>query len=247
MTLGWLTAFLDVPHDDHRAAVTFWSAVTATAESAPRGDHGQFRTAVPHVGEAFLRFQDVGASPARVHLDLHVVDVDDVADRAVTLGAVDQPSLPGIRTQRSPGGLTYCLVPYSEGGARPPAPWWPARSGTYACELDQVALDIPPDRYEREVVFWTALTEWSLSPSSTSPEFGFLAGGSSLPLRLLLQRLDSGSDPVTAHLDLACTDVPAEIERHVALGATRAYPGRGWQTMIDPTGQRYCLTGRTPH
>jgi hypothetical protein len=46
-------------------------------------------------------------------------------------------------------------------------------------------------------------------------------------VRWLLQRREQAGpdDRVTAHLDLACADIPA---------------------MADPAGRPYCLTGRVP-
>jgi hypothetical protein len=42
------------------------------------------------------------------------------------------------------------------------------------------------------------------------------------------------------HLDLAGPDVPAEVARHVALGATvvRVFPT--WTMLQDPAGREYC-------
>jgi hypothetical protein len=38
----------------------------------------------------------------------------------------------------------------------------------------------------------------------------------------------------------------AEVRRHVGLGAVRCYDGRGWITLQDPAGMRYCVTSRRP-
>ena len=84
---GWLTAFLDLSSEDHEPTLAFWCAVTGYEVSSPRGGHGQFVTLLPPVGDAHLRVQRLGAGPSRIHLDVHVPDIADAADRAADLGA----------------------------------------------------------------------------------------------------------------------------------------------------------------
>src|SRR5439155_27025838 len=100
-----------------------------------------------------------------------------------------------------------------------------------------------PETYDRECAFWSALTGWSLGGSEHA-EFQHLRGPEGMPLRLLLQRLDDG--PAGAHLDLACDDADEEAVIHTALGASVAYQGKGWITLRDPAGLRYCVTRRKP-
>ena len=78
------------------------------------------------------------------------------------------------------------------------------------------------------------------------PEFEYFPRGAGMPLRLLFQRLGSGSPRM--HVDLACDDVDAEVARHRALGASvvRRVPGM-WTTLRDPAGREYCVTARSPH
>jgi hypothetical protein len=65
-------------------------------------------------------------------------------------------------------------------------------------------------------------------------------------MRMLLQRLGDDAPSAAVHLDLACDDRHAEARRHLELGARHLYDGRGWITLIDPTGRRYCVSGREP-
>ena len=98
-----------------------------------------------------------------------------------------------------------------------------------------------PDRSAES--FWLAVTSSRVS-ARRGPGGAFatlLPGG--MPLRLLLQR--TGGPVAGMHLDFACDDVPAEVARHVKLGAVvvRRVPG-DWTTLRDPAGRDYCVTAR---
>ncbi|HEX6358180.1 VOC family protein [Actinophytocola sp.] len=43
------------------------------------------------------------------------------------------------------------------------------------------------------------------------------------------------------HLDLTCTDLDAEVERLVALGASVVARYDGWVTLTDPEGNEFCV------
>ncbi|RNL80380.1 VOC family protein [Nocardioides marmorisolisilvae] len=218
----WITAFLDFPTGSWENGVRFWRDVTASGLSPVRGADGEFATLLPATGEPFLRVQRTGADRPGIHLDLH--------------GAEDHWE---VRT--SPGGFVFCVnVP--AGGERPPPQAWPGR---HTSLVDQVCLDIPPDAYDAECAYWADLTGWELAPTS-APYMRQLVRPAGMPLRILLQRRDEGSGPVTAHLDIATTDREAEVARHVALGAVVDGGGARWTRMLDPVGMVYCLTDRDP-
>ncbi|GAA2900308.1 hypothetical protein Acy02nite_83210 [Actinoplanes cyaneus] len=242
MTIRWVTGFLDTPAADAPVAEQFWLAVTGTTLSVRRGD-GTFATLRPPSGDAMLRVQVVGDDgPARCHLDLHVADPFTAAPPLLALGAAEVMRDDEIVVLRSPAGIAFCLVPWSGERTAPPAAVWP---GGQASLADQVCLDIPAAGYETEVAFWRAVTGWEFEPMPDSPQFQRLLPPAPIPMRLLLQRLDDG--PAGVHLDLACDDVPAEVARHEALGATvvRRLPG-DWTTLRDPAGRAYCVTARPP-
>ena len=68
-----------------------------------------------------------------------------------------------------------------------------------------------------------------------------------MPVRILLQRLGSDDPgPARAHADLACDDRPAEVHRHVELGAEPVRVAEHWTTLRDPAGLVYCVTDRDP-
>ncbi|EWT01887.1 hypothetical protein N865_12640 [Intrasporangium oryzae NRRL B-24470] len=246
-TVHWVTAFIDLPPGLHAAGTAFWSGATGYAVSPPRGDHLEFTTLLPPVGNPFLKVQQVG-SGRRIHLDLHVRDPEDAAHRAEELGAkVTHRAGPGgYVTLRSPGGLVFCFVTEHHEIRPGPTRW------TYGHEslVDQVCLDIPPDLFEAECSFWSDLTGWPLRRSARRPEFSHLVRPEGIPFRFLFQRLDeSATGEVGAHLDLATDDRESEVRRHEHLGATRdpAPPtSPRWTVMRDPTGAAYCITDRNP-
>jgi hypothetical protein len=237
----WLTAFVDVPPAFADRDVAFWQAVTGSTLSARRGDRSQFVTLLPATGDAYLRAQTVFAGAGGSHLDLHADDPGALAERARSLGATTRYEEPGLTVLDSPAGLAFCVVT-AHGEAVRPAPV--TRGDGTRSLVDQLCLDLPPDGYERECGFWSALTGWQLRPGSR-PEFQHLARPAGMPLRLLLQRLGE-SRPATAHLDLACDDLEAEAAWHVARGARRSHRTADWITLRDPAGLPYCVTRRSP-
>ena len=77
------------------------------------------------------------------------------------------------------------------------------------------------------------------------PEFGRLRTPAHFPVRVLIQRCDDAG-PAAAHIDVACSDVPAVRAWHEELGARFVAEGRCWTVMHDPAGGIYCLTPRSP-
>ncbi|GIE98779.1 VOC family protein [Paractinoplanes rishiriensis] len=237
MFVRWITGFLDSPS---AAAEPFWLAATGTTLSARR-DGGTFATLVPGTGDAYLRVQLIGSGPPRAHFDLHVAGVSAAAGTAVGLGAEVVRDQDGLVVLRSPAGVVFCLVTWHGEHAVPGPVRWP---GGQSSGVDQLCLDVPVDRFEREAAFWTELTGFVRRPSDL-PEFEVLERVAGLPVRFLLQRTGPGVAGV--HLDFACDDVDLEVDRQVALGAVvvRRVPGE-WTTLQDPAGREYCVTGRPP-
>lgn len=244
MAVQWVTAFIDRPQSTVDSAVHFWSRVTATSLSPARGERGEFATFLPLTGDAFLRVQTVADGVGSGHLDLHVADIGSVAERAVALGARAEPR-DGYITVVSPAGLRWCLVP--AGDAEPRRPDAVTREAGHSSLVDQVCIDIPPGAYDTERAFWGVVTGWDVRRGSR-PEFAVLDRPAGIPLRLLLQRLDTVPEGgrATCHLDLACTDVDAEVDLHERWGAQVVARFPNWTTLTDPTGVPYCVTRRDP-
>ncbi|MFG2942082.1 VOC family protein [Streptomyces sp. NPDC048282] len=237
MSIRWTYAFADRPLAHLAAAQAFWTAVTGTFLSAPRGEHDEFVTLLPATGvDACVKVQGVDAGPGGAHLDLCAEDVPGLLKRARELGAETVAEHDGWAVLRSPGGQSFCAVPWHGESVRPAV--------VAGSRLDQLSLDIPPSAYEPETAFWAELTGWELLAGAL-PEFRVLRPPAGLPVRILLQRLDV-EQPAAAHLDLACADIAATRARHEELGAVHLADGRRWAVMRDPAGGVYCLTGRDP-
>ncbi|WP_055492498.1 VOC family protein [Streptomyces sp. TP-A0356] len=236
----WTYAFVDRPVEMFGPACDFWTAVTGSKLSEPRGERAEFVTLVPEAGDACLKAQAVRAGGG-AHLDLAVEDVPALVAAARRLGADVAADHTGWAVLRSPGGLSFCAVPWHGESVRPPVVEEPSGAAT---RLDQVCLDLAPDVFDAEVAFWGGLTGWESLPGSR-PEFHVVRPPAGLPVRILLQRL--GTDrPASAHLDMACADIERTRARHERLGATTVARGTQWTVMRDPAGGTYCLTGRDP-
>jgi hypothetical protein len=176
------------------------------------------------------------------HPDLMVDDLPAAVRQATELGAEPIREVPGLVVLSTPAGQPFCLLAGAGERRRARPRRWPA--GQHSL-FDQLCLDIPAAAFDAECRFWSEFTGWPRR--SGSPEFVHLAAPASAPLRLLLQRLgaDDGG-PARAHADLACDDVPAERQRHQALGAQLVRIAEHWTTLRDPAGLLYCITDRHP-
>lgn len=240
-TVRWTHVFVDRPAADLGAALDFWTEVTGTRVSEPRGERGEFVTLLPDGQDACVKAQGVVDGPGGAHPDLSVEDVPALVEWALRLGAEVVSGHDGWAVLRSPGGQVFCAVPWQGETVRPAVTEVP---GGATSRLDQVCLDVSPGAYATETAFWAALTGWE-SLAGALPEFHLVRPPAALPLRVLLQRL-GGDRPASAHLDLACSDVDAVRAHHETLGATAVGRGARWTVMRDPSGGTYCLTGRDP-
>lgn len=237
MSIRWTYAFVDRPHALLGPARTFWTAVTDTRLSEPRGRDGEFVTLLPEGADACVKVQGVEAGPGGAHLDFSVEDVPAFVASALALGAETFAEHDGWAVLRSPAGQLFCAGPWHGEAVRPPV--------VDDSRLDQVSLDIGPGSYDAEVAFWSALLPDWASLRGALPEFHVLKPPPGLPIRILLQRLGE-ERPAAAHLDLACADIVATTARHERLGASVVSHGTHWTVMRDPAGGVYCLTGRDP-
>jgi predicted enzyme related to lactoylglutathione lyase len=244
MAIRWTTAFLDFPAEGFESGVAFWLKVTDSTLSALRGPDAAFATMLPPSGDPYLRVQRIRDGKGGSHLDLHVDDVEAEAERAVKLGASKVFAEPGLAVLHSPAGFAFCFVVYDGESVVPSALEWP---GGQRSRADQLCIDVPPQAFDHELAFWQRLTGWRQTVTDTR-EFRRLLPPPELPLQFLMQRLDLAQKgrTATAHMDLACSDIPAETERHVGLGAEAVRRHHWWQVMRDPAGLEYCITARDP-
>jgi hypothetical protein len=246
MTFRWLTVFLDFPAAAFEPGVAFWRQVTGYGLSAPRGAQGEFATLLPPSGDAYLRVQRARDGDGGCHLDLHLDTAaaapDEVADRAAGLGATVRHRDPGggLVIADSPGGFTFCLVRW-HGEATVPSP---LVTGDGTSRVDTLCIDVPPQEFERECAFWSALTGWAVRPARVAG-YSYLDPPPGLPVHVLLQRLDDAEPGQRArgHVDIGCSD-GAAIARHEALGARVTAGHQFWTVLADPADRPYCLVER---
>lgn len=237
MSIVWTYAFVDRPQDVFGRAGEFWTAVTDTRLSEPRGELDEFVTLVPQEGDACVKVQGVVDGAGGAHLDFAVEDVPEFVVSATRLGAKTVADHGTLVVLRSPAGQLFCAVPWCGESVRPPV--------VRGSRLDQVCVDVPPSSYDAEVAFWSGLlADWESLPGSL-PEFHVIKPPPGLPVRVLLQRLDEERH-LSAHLDLACADIETTRAAHERLGARPVAHGRHWTVMRDPADGLYCLTGRDP-
>ena len=227
--------FLDTPQADAVRSWTYWADVTGSHVSAVRGEHGQFATLLPALGDAWLKVQAVDDGPGGVHLDIDTDDRAAFVARALELGATVRSTYHDVVVLRSPGGIVFCATVGGSGRVH----------RDVEARADQACLDIPPSQFADEVAFWRDLTGWTASEISHDDEFVSLRRPADMPVRILLQRRDDET-PASAHVDFATEDRAAETERHVRAGGEVVSVHTQWTVMRDPVGRIYCLTDRDP-
>jgi hypothetical protein len=244
-TVRWTSLFADVPSDRFDVALSFWGRVTGGRPGRPSGAAGEYVPLVPDDGgDRYVWLQRVGRPNGGWHVDLHVPDVASAAADAVSLGARVVRSSADLVTLDSPTGQPFCLVATDPGRTwrRPGPSRWPSGRSL----VDQICVDIPRSAFDAECDFWAALTGRPRRGGDVAV-FDRLTGPADLPLFVLLQRLGDDDDGgIRAHADLSADDRPAEVERHVSLGAEIVRVAEHWTTLRDPAGLVYCVTVRRP-
>ena len=173
----------------------------------------------------------------RIHLDLTTVSIEDqhetvsrLTERGVRRIDVGQdPDEPHV-VLADPEGNEFCIIE-------------PGNNFLAGCgRLGSITCDGPPEVGR----FWSAALGWPLvwdqdeetairAPDGAGP---FITWGPPVPPKIAKNRL---------HLDIAPpagSDQLAEVDRLVALGATRLDIGQGavsWIVMADPDGNEFCV------
>src|SRR5215218_9917160 len=119
-----------------------------------------------------------------------------------------------------------------------------------ACRFSELVVDSRDP--EALAAFWAAVLDYRvLSREEGSIEIGPEAGfGGTAPTLVFAPVPDPTPGKVRLHIDLNATDreQDAELERLLALGATRADVGQrgdeGWHVLADPEGNQFCLLKR---
>lgn len=242
MEIRWIQAVIDLPAAVFDDAAQFWVDVTGSTRGDIHPDHDEYVHLIPPTGDMHLELQRIDAGPPRVHLDLLVDDIGATTTRAVGIGAT-LISQPGHAVLETPGGVPFCIVPYTDEAERAPV-----IDTDHPHAVDQICLDIPHEHFEADINFWAQLTRWQPNPAPALAEFRSFDQPKHLPLRVLLQQLgvdDTGGG--RAHLDISSGDHVTHLtiahERH---GAAVRERFKHWTALTDPSGLPYCLTTREP-
>jgi glyoxalase superfamily protein len=117
-----------------------------------------------------------------------------------------------------------------------------------ACRLTEIVIDCHD--HQRLGAFWAEVLGYRVSESSDGPDDWYrqLSGPPGSGPTVLVVRTPDG--PKTTknrlHLDVNATDrdQDMEVERVLALGATRVDIGQGeqsWVVLADPEGNEFCI------
>ncbi len=101
----------------------------------------------------------------------------------------------------------------------------------------QIAIDSV--RADELAGFWSRLLDRPVL-DEPNPYFAVIPGDEHVPTLMFLGVPEPRTSKNRLHLDLTTTDIPAEVERAVSLGATKlgdyAEFGLTWTTLTDPEG-----------
>jgi predicted enzyme related to lactoylglutathione lyase len=225
---------IDVPEPDHARVTAFWSAaLSATPIDAP-GAFTHLRDATSAVE---VHVQAIGSAAARYHLDLEAADRDAEVARLVDLGARELRRFDdGYTVLTDPSDQPFCVVDPDAATPTPVAP----RAGSRGY-LDAVLFDVPVDRVEAEVGFWSQALDTGVR-ASDDPSWPYTTltdvRGPGGPMTIEVQAIDG---PPRMHVDLSTPDVAAESARLEGLGATRIAAIDTWIVLADPVGNLLCV------
>jgi predicted enzyme related to lactoylglutathione lyase len=91
--------------------------------------------------------------------------------------------------------------------------------------------------------FWAEVMGWEVGPGAN--ERFALVGDAGRPGMMFIQVPEGKTAKNRMHLDLASSDLQADLEHLLALGATRVHDkeewGVAWTTLRDPEGNEFCI------
>ena len=107
------------------------------------------------------------------------------------------------------------------------------------------------DDLERQAAFWEAALGYVRREEGESHDFVLLRPRDGVGPNLSLDRVRSELQiPPRLHLDLYTENQPGEVERLLALGATKVHwdkrpPDADYVILADPEGNRFCVVDVT--
>ena len=104
-----------------------------------------------------------------------------------------------------------------------------------------VLIDHPSESYDAAAAFWAGAGGSERDPAGP-PEDNPYESLTPLPggVMLELQRTGAGTAP-RVHLDIETDNVPAEVERVLALGARLVQQHKQYAVLTDPGGVLFCV------
>jgi hypothetical protein len=104
------TVVIDAPSDTADATRDFWT--TALHADTRRAQlHPEYHVLENSAAAGPVLVQDIGSTPARVHIDIESSDLDAEVTRLVAAGAVEVDRHGDWVVLRDPAGLLFCVVP----------------------------------------------------------------------------------------------------------------------------------------
>ncbi|MTV25617.1 hypothetical protein FTX61_09375 [Nitriliruptoraceae bacterium ZYF776] len=231
MSLRIRNVQVDVPGDRYDEVVAFWAA--ALSASTRPGD-GPYVHLVQPDAVIGLHLQRIDEGDARYHLDLEADDVVAEVERLTAMGATHLGPGDDGQVLADPAGLVFCVC--ATGLVVDELADTPSGRG----RLDAFFVDVPPSLTAVEQRFW----ERALNAEVASPDGGGDSGDGLGGLHGTDEVVVEGVHEARYHLDLSAPDVEEEVERLVALGASRVASVRGHVTLADPVGNLLCVIPR---
>jgi predicted enzyme related to lactoylglutathione lyase len=99
-------------------------------------------------------------------------------------------------------------------------------------------MDCRTDDLEQAAQFWSAALGAPLKPAAEEPSPLYRQLMTKDGLHVEVQKVEHES---RVHIDIETDDIPAEVARLQALGATVVERLERWVVMQAPTGQRFCV------
>jgi Glyoxalase-like domain len=104
--------------------------------------------------------------------------------------------------------------------------------------LRTVVLDFEPGAHDAALEFWKTALASEARAATHLPEYHVMRHPAAVG-SVVVQRLGEGASRI--HLDIESDDVPAEVERLAAAGASVVQTVNDWTVMRDPAGLLFCV------
>lgn len=228
---------VDVPPDEHDAALAWWADALGGAARQVDGAHHHLDGVRATIG---VHVQRIDAGPGGFHLDLEADDPAGEVERLVALGAtrLDPGGSQDVTILTDPAGLRLCVTATGQSqhlGAR-----------DESVRLQVLMFDAPSDVAATQAAFWAGALGGEAEPVGAPYDaYTWVAGveGPGGPLDVAVQ--DIGPDGAARHHVDLHVPTPVERDREVRrlteAGATRISAHAHWVVLRAPGGGVVCV------